>query len=113
MPIKQALKIVSHPFPSWQFQNSGSPVQGINIDVLNLIAMNLGVPIHFVNQPWARAWITIKRGGRDALISVSRKVPKEPFIFLSIPKHNIAIWDIHAYSFSLISYGVINGRGFV
>ena len=79
--ISRELKITSHPFPPWQFEAADGSVQGINVDVLKKIAQKLSIDISFDNQVWARAWITTKGGGGDALISVSRKEPREPFVW--------------------------------
>ncbi|NQZ32878.1 MAG: transporter substrate-binding domain-containing protein [Oceanospirillaceae bacterium] len=84
------LIIISDPFPPWQFEAADGSIKGINIDILNRIAKKLDVKLVYKHQPWTRAWLSIKRGTGDAVISASRKKSREPY--LRFPKLGTDLW---------------------
>ena len=74
------LVILTDPFPPWQFAAADGAVQGINIDLLQLIAKNLQIKIRFKHQPWTRAWVSVKRAEADIVLSASRKKSRERYL---------------------------------
>jgi len=81
--------VISHPFPPWQFEENGV-VKGINIDILEIVGEKLNINFKYKHQPWARAWMSVKRAEGDAIISSSRKKQREEY--LSFPPLGTDLW---------------------
>ncbi len=78
---ERELLVLSHPFMPWQFYNEATKkVDGINIEIATRIFQKMGIPVKFEEMPWARAWHTIKNGRAAAILSASRKAPREPYL---------------------------------
>lgn len=79
---ERELTVLSHPFAPWQFfNNETNQVEGINIDIAKLIFEKMNIPVKFKQYPWAKAWDTIKKGKAEAVLSASRKKPREPYLY--------------------------------
>ena len=87
---KPELLVLSHPFPPWQFFNEQTgEVDGINVDIVKYLFGKMKIPVKFVEQPWSIAWNTIKKGQAEAIMSASRKAPREPYLWY--PKQDLWI----------------------
>lgn len=79
---EKELTVLSHPFAPWQFFNDETGrVEGINIDIAKHIFQKMNIPVKFKQYPWAKAWDTVKKGKADAVLSASRKKPREPYLY--------------------------------
>lgn len=93
--------VISHPFPPWQFIENGQ-VKGINIDLLSLVGKKLDIKFSYKHQPWARAWVSVKRGRGDAIIASSRKKQREKY--LSFPPIDTNLWTSNYVFFTHSHY---------
>lgn len=72
--------VVSHERPPFHFMNANGKVEGICIDVLDIIFSELDITYEVINPPWARSWEMIKSGEVDAALSISRKEARERYL---------------------------------
>ena len=56
-------------------------VKGIDADVTDRIMKRLGIPYEIRIYPWSRAWMMVEKGTADAVLSVSYKDSREPFLY--------------------------------
>jgi polar amino acid transport system substrate-binding protein len=72
--------IVGEEFPPFEFIKDDKAV-GFDIDIVKHIFKNMNIPVKFQILPWKRAWKMVETGKADAVLSTSRKMNREPYVW--------------------------------
>ena len=56
-------------------------IKGIDAEVVNIIMNRLCIPYEIKIYPWKRAWMMAQKGKADAVLSISYKASREPFLY--------------------------------
>ena len=81
-PVRPFL-IVGEELPPYEYLDDNGKPAGINVDVLDRIFTELGIPYEIRFYPWARAWLMAENGAADAVLSVSYHAKREPFLYFT------------------------------
>ena len=66
--------------PPYEFLNDQGMPAGTNIDLLKLIAKELGIPCRFILKEWSGALKTFERGDADLILANVRRYRKAPYV---------------------------------
>ena len=76
------LILVAEEFPPFEFMSKEeNKVVGIEVDLASYILNQLKVDFEIKFYPWKRAWKMIEKGSADAVLSVSFKEKRVPFLY--------------------------------
>lgn len=75
--------IVAEELAPFEYLGSDGHPEGINVEVIDRIFSDLGVPYEIRFYPWSRAWAMVKNGAADAVLSVSYKDDREESLFFT------------------------------
>lgn len=119
------LIVVGEEFAPFEFVKDGEVV-GVDIDIATHIFQKLDIPIVFRIMPWKRAWQMVESGEADAVLTTSRKITREPYLwypkesmwvseFVFFVNKDRVIADFNGYE-TIKKYGlgigVINGNSY-
>ncbi len=75
--------IVGEELRPYEYLDEYGKPAGINVEVLDRIFTELGVPYEIRFYPWARAWLMVENGAADAVLSASHNPKREPFQYFT------------------------------
>ncbi len=79
---QRPLLIVTEDFPPYEYLKDGQS-SGIDIDIIDVIMNRLGIEYKVEIYPWARTWKMCEQGKADAVMALSYKSKREPYLFYS------------------------------
>jgi len=75
--------IAGEELPPFEYLDANGKPAGINVEVIERVFAELGVPFEIRFYPWARAWLMVENGAADAVLSVSYNKEREPFLYFT------------------------------
>lgn len=75
--------IVGEELPPYEYLDHDGKPAGINVELIDRLFTELGVPYEIRFYPWARAWLMVENGAADAVLSVSHHPKREPFLYFT------------------------------
>lgn len=75
--------IVGEEFPPFEYLDENGKPAGINVELIDGVFTELGVPYEIRFYPWARAWLMVENGAADAVLSVSHNPKREPVLYFT------------------------------
>lgn len=72
--------LVTETYPPYEYQENGK-IQGMDIDILNLLSKKAGVTFDISFEPWIRALEMVKSGSVDGIFSIIKNKAREDFLY--------------------------------
>ena len=88
-PLPRPLVFVAEEWAPFEYLKDGKP-SGIDVEVVKRVMSRLNLPFNIQLYPWSRAWMLAERGHADAVLSVSYKDSREPFLFYTLEQRAFA-----------------------
>jgi len=83
--------IVAEELPPYEFADANGKPSGINVELIDRIFGELGIPYEIRFYPWARAWLMVENGAADAVLSVSYQPERAKHLYFT--EEQAAAWE--------------------
>ncbi len=75
--------IVGEELPPFEYLDENGKPAGINIELIERVFKELGVPYKIRFYPWARTWLMVENGAADGVLTVSHNPAREAFLYFT------------------------------
>ena len=100
--------------PPYEFLNDKGQPTGSNIDVVNTVMKELGLPVKFIMKEWSIALKTFERGDADLILANARRYRRAPFVVSeNIVNYNRIRVAMHSDSTRMITLKELEREGAV
>ncbi|MDM7859248.1 transporter substrate-binding domain-containing protein [Alteromonas sp. ASW11-36] len=78
--VQPTFTVAINHFPPYSILNEGSPPSGTNVDAIKIIAEKLQMQVDYIECPFARCVVLLKRGIADVFIGLSYDEERAEFL---------------------------------
>ena len=86
---KRKFVFICEKWRPFEYLQNGTP-KGIDVEIVDIIMRKLKIPYEIKFYPWARAWMLVKKGKADAVLSISYKPSREKFLYYTASQRAFA-----------------------
>ena len=82
---------VAEELPPYEFIDANGKPTGINVEIIDRIFGEMGIPYEIRFYPWSRAWLMIENGAADAVLSLSYQPERAEHLYFT--EEQVAMWE--------------------